>query len=241
MRNFTIFGCKRYVKYIALALLFCPLSSLASQGNITVNGQSLTIKQIIQIIEKSSDYSFFYNGLDLENVPKKDISCNGSIEKVLHEVFSSSGISYVVKGKEVILKVEKTTTTQQTKKRTISGTVTDASDGTPIIGANIVVKGENTGVISDMDGNFSISVPTKKGITLEITYIGYKKREIPVEDLGVINIKLESDNEVLDEVVIVGSGTQKKVSVTGSITSVKGLELKAPSSSLAAKPVGCFP
>ena len=232
MRNFTIFGCKRYVKYIALALLFCPLSSLASQGNITVNGQSLTIKQIIQIIEKSSDYSFFYNGLDLENVPKKDISCNGSIEKVLHEVFSSSGISYVVKGKEVILKVEKTTTTQQTKKRTISGTVTDASDGTPIIGANIVVKGENTGVISDMDGNFSISVPTKKGITLEITYIGYKKREIPVEDLGVINIKLESDNEVLDEVVIVGSGTQKKVSVTGSITSVKGLELKAPSSSL---------
>lgn len=128
-------------------------------------------------------------------------------------------------------------TQQQKKGRVVTGTITDAVDGTPIIGANILLKGSTTGVISDLDGNYSIQVTGRKDI-LVVTYIGYKKREVPVEDLGVINIKLSSDNEVLDEVVIVGSGTQKKVSVTGAISTVKGLELKAPSSSLTSSMAG---
>lgn len=120
---------------------------------------------------------------------------------------------------------------QQQQRRTVTGTVADAADGTPIIGANILVKGTKTGVITDLNGNFSIQVSGRKDILL-VTYIGYKLREIPVEDLGVINIQMHSDNAILDEVVIVGSGTQKKISVTGSIATVKGLELKSPSSSL---------
>ena len=119
---------------------------------------------------------------------------------------------------------------QSAKKRTVTGTITDASDGTPIIGANIVVKGSQTGVISDLDGNYSIEVSSKD--VLVISFIGYKTREVPVVDLGIINVKLKSDNEMLDEVVVVGAGTQKKVSVTGSITSVKGSSLVTPTSSL---------
>mgnify|MGYP000117424236 CR=1 FL=1 len=90
---------------------------------------------------------------------------------------------------------------QSAKKRTVTGTITDASDGTPIIGANIVVKGSQTGVISDLDGNYSIEVSSKD--VLVISFIGYKTREVPVVDLGVINVKLKSDNEMLDEVVVV--------------------------------------
>lgn len=119
---------------------------------------------------------------------------------------------------------------QSEKKRTVTGTVTDASDGSPVIGANIVVKGTTTGVITDIDGNFTIDVTSKD--MLEISFIGYKTRQVVVGDLGVINIKLSSDNEMLDEVVVVGAGTQKKVSVTGSITSVKGSSLVTPTSSL---------
>ena len=126
---------------------------------------------------------------------------------------------------------------QQKKGRVVTGTITDAVDGTPIIGANIMLKGSTTGVISDLDGNYSIQVTGGKSI-LVVTYIGYKKREVPVEDLGVINIKMSSDNEVLDEVVVIGSGTQKKVSVTGAISTVKGMELKAPSSSLTSSLAG---
>lgn len=94
-------------------------------------------------------------------------------------------------------------------------------DDSPIIGANITIKGDkNTGTISDIDGNFSLSIPDNKTI-LVVTYIGYKTREVPVEDLGNIKIVLEGDDHTLNEVVVVGSGTQKKVSVTGAITSIK--------------------
>lgn len=128
-------------------------------------------------------------------------------------------------------------TYQQKKGRTVTGTITDAVDGSPLIGVNIKLKGTTTGVISDIDGNYSIEVDSRKSILI-FSYIGYKTREVPVEDLGVINVKLTSDNELLDEVVIIGSGTQKKVSVTGAISSVKGAALKAPSSSLTSSLAG---
>lgn len=214
-----------------MLLLFAPVAVSAAQGTIAVKGQSITIKQAMKIIESTSDYTFFFKASDIDDTSKKDIDCRGTIDEVLSVIFKGSDVNYVVKEHEIIIKVNKSAVSQQKKSRTISGVVTDASDGTPIIGANIKVKGSNTGVISDIDGNYSIQI-TGSRVILEFSYIGYRKREIPVDDLGVINVKMESDNALLDEVVIVGAGTQKKVSVTGAITSVKGLELKSPSSSL---------
>jgi Secretin and TonB N terminus short domain. len=76
----------------------------------------MTIKQAIQLIEKNSEYTFFYNASDLENNTKRDYNSTGNIEKVLKDVFEGSNVSYVIKGKEVILKVTKTENTQQVKK-----------------------------------------------------------------------------------------------------------------------------
>lgn len=142
-------------------------------------------------------------------------------------IVAGSGLS----SSTVMAETANVSVVQQTKVRTITGTITDAADGTPIIGANVMVKGTKTGVISDLDGNYSIQVSGSKDV-LVVTYIGYKKREVPVEDLAIINIQLHSANEILDEVVVIGSGTQKKISVTGSISAVKGTELKSPSASL---------
>lgn len=193
----------------------------------------MTIKQAIQLIEKNSNYTFFYNAADLKNTTNKNLNCEGTIEEVLKEVFKGSGITYMIKGNEIILKVNKEEAAQQQpkKKRTVTGTVVDAENGDPVIGATVVVKGQKDGVITDLDGNFTIAISGSKA-QLEFSYIGYRKKTVDVGDLGVINVKMESDNQLLSEVVVVGAGTQKKVSVTGSITSVKGLELKAPSSSL---------
>lgn len=123
-------------------------------------------------------------------------------------------------------------TTQSTtpQKRTLVGTVVDNSTGETLIGVNVKVKGEEGGTITDIDGKFQIAVTSKN--ELVFSYIGYKTQTLMVGDLGVMNVKLASDNEMLDEVVIVGQGTQKKVSVTGAIATVKGTSLKAPSSSL---------
>ena len=233
MRKIQISYKQRYLKYIVLLLLFYPLNILGAQGVISVKGQAMTIKQAIQLIEKNSNYTFFYNAADLKNTTNKNLNCEGTIEEVLKEVFKGSGITYMIKGNEIILKVNKEEATQQQpkKKRTVTGTVVDAENGDPVIGATVVVKGQKDGVITDLDGNFTIVISGSKA-QLEFSYIGYRKKTVDVGDLGVINVKMESDNQLLSEVVVVGAGTQKKVSVTGSITSVKGLELKAPSSSL---------
>lgn len=122
---------------------------------------------------------------------------------------------------------------QQSKtpaKRTLIGTVTDSSTGETLVGVNIVVKGTTQGTVTDLEGKYSIEVHNKS--ELVISYIGYKTQTIEVGDLGVLNIKMSGDNEVLDEVVVVGAGTQKKVSVTGAITTTQGFMLKTPSSSL---------
>ncbi len=121
-------------------------------------------------------------------------------------------------------------------KRTLFGTVTDASTGETLIGVNILVKGTTQGTVTDLDGNFSIEVT--RDTELEISYIGYKTQLIVVGDLGELNIRMEGDNEILDEVVVVGAGTQKKVSITGAITTTEGAQLKAPSSSLTSSLAG---
>ncbi|WP_042368432.1 carboxypeptidase-like regulatory domain-containing protein [Bacteroides neonati] len=149
----------RYIRYTIVMLLFAPIAVSAAQGTIAVKGQSITMKQAIKIIENTSDYTFFFKASDIDDTSRKDIDCKGTIDEVLSVIFKGSDVNYVVKEHEIIIKVNKPAVSQQKKTRIISGVVTDSSDGTPIIGANIKVKGSNTGVISDIDGNYSTLNP----------------------------------------------------------------------------------
>ena len=117
-------------------------------------------------------------------------------------------------------------------KRTVTGTVVDAVDGEPLPGATVSVIGDKSAITAtDIDGNFSITVPNNKSLLL-VTYVGYKEAKVPVDDLGYIKVEMKGDDKTLDEVVVVGAGVQKRVSVTGAITSVKGDDLRMPSTAL---------
>ena len=105
---------------------------------------------------------------------------------------------------------------QQTKK--ITGVVSDAMG--PIIGANVLEKGTTNGVITDIDGNFTLNV--KPGATIVVSFIGYVSQEIKITNQTTVNITLKEDSEMLDEVVVVGYGTQKKATLTGAVASVSG-------------------
>ena len=124
-----------------------------------------------------------------------------------------------------------TTVYQQQKQFTVTGIIKDKT-GEPIPGANVVVKGTTNGVVSDMDGNFSINI-SESPSTIQFSFMGFKtvEKAVRAEEKGLI-IVLEEDAETLDEVVVVGFGTQKKASVVGSIQTVKPETLKVPSSSL---------
>lgn len=106
----------------------------------------------------------------------------------------------------------------QQNERTITGTITDASGA--LIGVSVVVKGTTNGTVTDMDGKYSLKVPANA--ILQFSYIGYNPQEIAVRDQKVIDLKMTEDNHVLNEVVVVGYGTQKKVNLTGAVSSVKG-------------------
>ncbi|WP_255702649.1 carboxypeptidase-like regulatory domain-containing protein [Antarcticibacterium sp. 1MA-6-2] len=100
----------------------------------------------------------------------------------------------------------------------VTGTVLDEETGVPLPGTNIVEKGTSNGVMTDFDGNFEIDVPANA--TLVISYIGYKSSEVEVQGKSRVEIALTPDSATLDEVVVVGYGTQKKVNLTGAVTTV---------------------
>ena len=112
----------------------------------------------------------------------------------------------------------------QQQKITVKGTVNDAMG--PVIGASVVEKGNySNGTITDMDGNFSLSV--QPGTVLVVSYIGYKTQEVTATVGKAINVTLQEDNEMLDEVVVVGFGTQKKVNLTGSVGIATAKEIES--------------
>ena len=211
--------------------IFCsPLIMAAAQGIIKVKGY-ISEAQAIRQIEENSEYVFFYDAADLDAEKRKNIDCQGTIEKVLAAVFEGSDVTYVVKGDEVVLKVSRLNAQQNGEKRVITGVVTDAVDGEPLVGVNVVVKGQKVGTVTNLDGRYSITISGSKAV-LVFSYVGYQKREAPVEDLRVVNVTMSGDQQTLNEVVVVGSGVQKKVSVTGAITNVKGDILRMPTSQL---------
>ncbi len=125
-------------------------------------------------------------------------------------------------------------------QKTVKGTVSDVA-GEPLIGVNVVVKGTTTGTITDVDGNYSLEVPGNNAVLL-FSYIGYSSVEVAVGEQTVINQTLSEDTRVIDELIVVGYGVQKKVTVTGSVASVSGSELKAsPTTNLSNGMLGRLP
>lgn len=145
-----------------------------------------------------------------------------TLSAVLTELLGGSGFAYRIKGKHIIIvpaKNDQPAPTQNSQHK-ISGVIVDAT-GLPIIGANVVIKGTTTGVISDLDGLFSLEAPV--GSKVQVSYIGYLTKEITVDGSNnKLNIQLQEDSQALEEVVIVGYGTEKKVNVIGSIAQIGG-------------------
>ena len=109
------------------------------------------------------------------------------------------------------------------QQKSVKGTVVDTT-GEPVIGANIKAQGTDTGTITDLDGNFSLVIPASA--KLEVSFIGYVTQVVSVPANGIVNVTLAEDSKLLDEVVVVGYGTQKKAHLTGSISTVNPNDLK---------------
>ena len=211
------------IKHLFSRILYIIIflsSSLSVMGQITLTMKDKPLKKVIKQIEKVSEYRFFYNE-ELANL-NKPVSLeaqNSSIEKVLKDLSSQAPFSYLIKPNfQIVLSDD--LPSQQTKLQSITGRVVDTADN-PIIGANVLVKGTTNGVITDIDGNFSLEkVPVQS--QLQVSYIGYETKELAVVS-GKTNVKIimAENTKLLNEVVVTGFGlAQKKATLTGAIASV---------------------
>ncbi|MDR1098417.1 MAG: TonB-dependent receptor [Tannerella sp.] len=178
-----------------------------------------SVKEVLREIEKQSDFTFFYNDLAFDMNRKVKVNASGTkIEHVLKTILPDC--TFEIDGKRIILIPEIQSPTQD--KRKITGAVVDET-GEPVTGANVVEKGTANGVITDMDGKFSMQIPDN--VTLQISYIGYISAEVHTDNQNNYSIVLKEDLKALEEVVVVGYGTQKKANLTGSVSTVSSNEL----------------
>ncbi len=228
----------RLIFLLLCVLCLSPAVAFGQNQLITVPGTNLTLKQVFQSIESQTSLNITYSSTKLD----VDRKVNGNFQNrklsaVLDEVLAGTGYTYRFEKKYIVMVPVKKATSPTTKdgKRILSGSVKDGKDGEPLIGAVVRVKGdENTAALVDADGNFTINIDETSGKkpVLEISYIGYNKREVPIGDLNHVDVDMTGAANTLDEVIVVGSGTQKKVSVTGSISTVNGEALRVPSTTL---------
>ena len=204
-------------KAICVALACCCLSGTAFAQHVSLTMNNVTVKQAMDALKKQSGYSFVFSSEDVDTKKKVSVDADDQkVEDVVRQILDGQSVTYEIKGKNIVVRsITQTSSSQQ--KKTITGTIVDPS-GMPVIGANVMVKGTTNGTITDMDGKFSLEV--EEGATLQISYIGYANQEIKVGNQKTLSIALKEDAEALDEVVVVGFGTQKKVNLTGAVSNV---------------------
>lgn len=209
---------------------------------LSVQVKNETLESVFKRIEKESEFLFFYNVDEIDKNEKISLDKkNSPIDEILQEIFEKTGITYSIKDRHIVLTSSPGTKVQDTPQtnKTISGIIRD-DRGETIIGANVVEKGTTNGVITDMDGHFTLSV--SENSTLQISYIGYLMQEVPVRNQTNFQITLREDIQSLDEVVVIGYGTVKKKDVTGAVSQVRSEEiLKTNSPTLATALQGQIP
>lgn len=221
----------RIMKLTTLLLIFTCLQVLASETYSQVTKLSMdlgevTVENALQEIENNSEFFFLLNQ-DLVDVNRR-VTANfqdQQINEILASLFRGTDVDFHVMDRQIILSpkryLEEVKAVFQAK--TVAGTVVD-ENGTPLPGTEVIVKGTTTGTITDVDGNYSIQVEDPSAV-LVFSFVGYVSQEVPVGDQTRINVTMSPDIIGIEEVVMIGYGTQRKVTVTGSVVSTGGEDI----------------
>ena len=203
----------------------------AQQNTIRI-GNVTNLKELIRQIEAQTSYKVSYQGNLADNITIKADPSKHNVEELLADALRGTGISYVIRYNTIILTQEQPraeAAQQASQTRHIAGRVIDAETKEPIIGATVWVKDSALGTNTNVDGAFDYTFTGHYGY-IAVSYIGYQTQEFPVTNLPKV-IELSAGNE-LDEVVVVGYGTQKKASVVGSIASVSVNDIRMPTAKI---------
>lgn len=213
-------------KYLATLMLlyFCGSSIYAQVKDklVTISFKNIPLSEAMARIEKESGYTFFYDATQVNSNQKVSLNVsNSSIAEAVKTMLKHTGIQFEITNTQIALIGKKTKKTTG-KPIVVRGTVLDENNE-PVIGANVVVEGTTTGVITDFNGEYSLEAP--EGANLQISYIGYTSQTVKAGNKSAV-IKLKEDSQMLSEVVVVGYGTMKKQDLTGAVNSLKATDME---------------
>lgn len=203
--------------FFVFVQFFC--NTLSAQSTTTsINMKNVAVEEVLNAIEAKTDFRFLYNKQIVDVTRKVSINMNrAEVKQILSKIFEGTDITFSIDGKQIVLrKTEKKNEKPQTKK--VTGQVYDNS-GIEIVGATVKLEGSNTGTITDLDGKFSIDAPDN-GV-LNVSYIGFNPEVIRIEGKSSLRITLREDVKALDELVVIGYGTQRRSMVANAISKVK--------------------
>ena len=214
---------KLTILIVTVSILSCFSAETYSQTTkLTIAETNSTLLNVLRAIEGQSEFKFFYNEkVDVNKQVSVEVT-QKSVTDILDKVLSSTSIKYKVLGRQIALydKEEMEPFISEQQGRKVTGKVTDQL-GAPIPGVAIIIKGTTIGITSDNDGNFSLSLPSDAK-TLVLSFVGMLSQEIVIGNKTVINVEMQDQTIGIEEVVAVGYGTQKKVNLTGAVSSIKG-------------------
>jgi len=216
-KNF--FRMKLTCFFLIIFLLQINAMGFTQNAVVTIKADNISLEQFFSEIEKQTDVKFFYR---YENIAGKKVNIdseNVTLEEALSVALRTTGLYYSLMYDNLI--VVGTDVKQQ--GITITGTVTD-TDGQPLPGASIMIIGTSHGTITDNNGEYKLMIPDANTILL-VSYLGYVNQEVEVGYRRTVNVTLIEDSRLIEEVVVVGYGVQKKVTLTGSVATIKGEDM----------------
>lgn len=216
----------RLTLFLTIFSVFSAYSSTyAQKTKLSLKAQNLQVKEVLNEIENQTEFFFMYDNNQIDVQRKVNMDVNSmNIDQVLQLLFEGTGTNYKVVNRQILLFPENKGTNTEQQGKPVHGKVTD-STGSPLPGVSVVVKGTTNGIITDIDGNYSLTnVPANA--TLQFSFVGMKMQEVAVEGKTTINVVLQDESIGIDEVVAIGYGVQKKKLVTGSTIQVKGESLE---------------
>lgn len=212
----------KILKIMKISLLFliagifqATATTYSQTEKISLSLKNQSMEELITLIEQSTKLKFLYRD---ETLSKQSITItaeNEPVESLLTRAFNNTDLTFKVMGDKLIVITSKEFLQQQK----ITGTVNDASTGEPIIGANVVVEGSTIGVVTDVNGRFTLELSNPNSVLL-VSFIGYNSERIVTNGLTSLEVRLVPDITKLEEVVVVGYGTQKKRDMIGSVSSI---------------------
>lgn len=218
------------ITFLLLTSCLFTVSAAGYSQNTKVSMQinNGTLKEVISSIKAQTNYSFWFDADEVNVDHQVSIAVrNKTVKEVLRKVLESQDLDFLMNGNHIVIskreeieRINLAEQQQETKK--VTGVIKD-TNGDPIIGANIVVKGTTNGTISDIDGNFSLEANPVS--ILQISFIGYSSQEVTLDGKTNLDIVLIEDLLSLDEVVVVGYGTVKKRDLTGSVGSINSSKI----------------